>query len=710
MQNKRRREELEDRTAARTLSVALFVFAWMLALIFRLAWLQIVRHDEFVRLAAKSQRKELRLPAPRGEILDRNGHVLAHSVFNESLYADLRMLKKEEDRRAVAEHLAPVLGVKQQEVLSQLSGGEKSIWLKRGLPTEVAQQVRAAIKKHRLSALALAEERQRDYPNATLAAHVIGSVSSDERGLEGLERKLDGKLRGTDGKVQLEQDALGNAFERVETPATSGARIVTTLDSALQHRVEVIVDSVQATTGAKSVTAIVLNVGDGEVLALANAPTFNPNDKPQINEARRNRAITDAYEPGSVFKLVTYAGALEEGLARPEDKVNCQGGVFTLGKHVFHDSHAGLGTVTVAEAFAKSSNVGAIKIALRLGQERLYNWIKLFGFNQRTGLELPGEVAGFLRPVEKWKVDSIGALAIGQELRVTPLQTVAAYAAVANGGVWNRPHLVKQVVAPGGSVLEETKVESKRIFSERVAEELTAMMRFVVAGGTGRAAGRLAGYTAAGKTGTPEKYVKGVGYKAGKFTPTFVGFVPATSPRFAIIVLIDEPKGAHQGGQIAAPAFNLIAEAALTDYVVPPDDEHFRAELAKLIEANEAKEAAQAAKTPVQAAPPSPGADRQTIPQQTARTDKQPPRAEANVSGQLNSALPMSKPGAQQTSAVAAANVMPDLTGQSLRNVMQACAKFNLHPRLIGSGQAVRQVPRPGTPIKPGETCQVEFH
>ena len=246
------------------------------------------------------------------------------------------------------------------------------------------------------------------------------------------------------------------------------------------------------------------------------------------------------------------------------------------------------------------------------------------------------------------------------------------------------------------------------------------MMRFVVAGGTGRAAGRLAGYTAAGKTGTPEKYVKGLGYKAGKFTPTFVGFVPATNPRFAIIVLIDEPKGAHQGGQIAAPAFNLIAEAALTDYLVPPDDEHFRAELAKLMEAAKAKEAAQAAQAPVQAASPAPqsavaqavGADKQASPPQTTRTDKQPPRVAANVPGQLNSTLPMSKPGAAQTAAplVTADNLMPDLRGQSLRNVVQACAKFNLHPKLIGSGQAVRQLPRAGTPIKPGEICQVEFH
>jgi cell division protein FtsI (penicillin-binding protein 3) len=686
MQTKRKREA-ENQTATRALLVAIFVFAWMLALIFRLAWLQIVRHEDFAKLAAKSQQKELPIPAPRGEIVDRTGHKLAQSVFHESLFADPRMLKSPEDRRAVATHLAPVLGVSQQDLLSQLNDGERLVWLKRNLPADVAQRARDTIKQYKLAALSVGQEPQRQYPNATLAAHVIGTVSAGTRGLEGLELKLDDKLRGTAGKLEIEQDALGRVFEQLETPATSGARIVTTLDSGLQHKVETIVNGVRAETGAKSVTAIVLDVSNGEVLALANAPTFNPNDKPQINEARRNRAITDSYEPGSVFKLVAYAGALEENLTRPEDRVNCQGGVYTLGKHVFHDAHAGLGTVTVAEAFAKSSNVGAIKIAQLLGPERFHGWIKRFGFIQRTGLELPGEASGYLRPFKEWDVDSIGAVAIGQELRVTPLQVVAAYAAVANRGLWTRPHLIKQIIAPDGSVREEPKPESKRIFSERVAEQLTTMMRFVVTRGTGRAAGKLAAYTAAGKTGTPEKYVKGLGYKAGKFTPNFAGFVPATNPRFAIMVLIDEPRGAHQGGQVAAPAFKEIAEAALTKYLVVPDDERFRAELAKL----EAEAKAKEANKPV-------------------AKDNAPPRAGTNAPGQLNSALPMSKPSALQPASAVATDVMPNLRGQSLREVAQVCAKFKLQPRLIGSGQAVRQAPSPGVRIRPGDVCQVEFH
>jgi cell division protein FtsI/penicillin-binding protein 2 len=709
MKQRRTTEEAPDRTKMRVLVVALCLFSWMLVIMWRLAWLQVARHTEFKERAAALQHKEQIVKAARGDITDRTGKPLALSVFHESLFADPRMLRakeKEGERLRTAQVLAPVLGLAQPELLSWLSSNKPSVWLRRQMPLEMAQQVQRLIKKHRLAAVKVVKEPQRNYPNAELAAHVLGTVNQDEVGLEGLEKVVDGKVRGLNGKIEFELDATGQPISRADTSALDGAQVVTTIDSVLQHKVEVILAETLAQTRARSVTAIVLDPRNGEVLALANAPTFDPNERPKVhNEARRNRAITDAYEPGSVFKLVAYAAALEEGLMQPDDLVNCQGGTITLGKHTFHDSHLGMGTVTVAEAFAKSSNVGAIKTAQRLGEERFFQWIKRFGFHQRTGLELPGEVTGFLRPVKDWHVDSIGSLAIGQEISVTALQTLAAYATVANQGVWVKPQLIQKLVAPDGRVLAQTQPETRRVLSEAVARQLTEMLQQVVDEGTGKRA-QLGNYTAAGKTGTPQKYVPGSGYKSGKFTPTFVGFVPATQPRFAIIVLVDEPQGLHQGGQVAAPAFNLIAEAALTDYLVMPDDQHFRAGLTKLFEQGKAPAAADAAL--IARTQPTPAA---LLAQLQATPAAQSAPASSQLALQSRLPAPGSNPKANVSGAPSAGTaLMPDLRGLSLRAVAQICGSLNLRPKLSGSGQAVRQSPAPGLRIKPGGICQVEFH
>lgn len=699
------------------LVLAVALFTWMLVIFFRLAWLQIARHDEFVKHAARNQQKELVVKAPRGEITDRHELPFAQTVLRESLYADPRMLKQDKARAEFVNALATPLGFKQTELSNLLDTDAKQVWLKRPLPFDLAFQVRQLLRTKRIGAATLIKESQRFYPNEALAAHVIGTVDKDGKGLEGLEKRLDDKLRGQDGKLEFETDALGNAINRLDTNALSGATVVTTLDAALQHKVEIILDETLKATRARSVSAIVLDPATGEILSLANAPTFNPNIRPKVlDEARRNRAITDAYEPGSVFKLVAYAGALEEGLTHPNDQLNCQGGVITVGKHVYHDSHAGMGVVTVETAFGKSSNVGAIKTAQKLGEERFYQWIKRFGFGEKTGLDLPGEVKGYLRPTSNWHNDSIGSLAIGQEISVTALQTLQAYATVANRGEWVKPHLIKQIKTPDGRVLAETQIEKKRVLSERTAEQMITMMRFVVDEGTGKAAGKLAGYTAAGKTGTPEKFVKGIGYKSGKFTPTFVGFVPATKPRFAIIVLIDEPAGLHQGGQISAPVFNLIAQAALTDYLVEPDDAQFRVELAELMEKAQAKAAKVAAdeaskeagRAPKQAPTPAPTPAMAAAASNTkpapglaappptkARTDNAQSKSAAPASTELRSGLP--------------ASVMPDLRGQGVRAVALACSKLSLRPKLNGSGQAIKQSPQPGARVKPGDGCVVEF-
>lgn len=703
----------EDKTKTRMLVVAIVLFTWMLAIFFRLAWLQIARHDEFIGHAAKNQQKEIAVKAPRGEITDRNEIPFAQTVLRESLYADPRMLKQEKQRADFIKALAPPLGYKEPELASLLNSNNSQVWLKRPLPFDMSFELRQVIRKNRIGAASFVKEAARYYPNEKLAAHVIGSVDKDGKGLEGLEKRLDDKLRGQDGKLEIEQDALGNAVNRLDTSALSGARVVTTIDSVLQHKVEVILEETLKATKARSVSAIVLDPATGEVLSLANAPTFDPNIRPKVlDEARRNRAITDAYEPGSVFKLVAYAGAIEEGLTNPNEQLNCQGGTITLGKHVFHDSHLGMGVVTVETAFGKSSNVGAIKTAQKLGEERFYQWIRRFGFGDKSGLDLPGEVKGFLRPTSSWHNDSIGSLAIGQEISVTALQTLQAYATIANRGEWVKPHVVKQIKAADGRVLAETQIEKKRVISERTAEQMTTMMRFVVDEGTGKAAGKLAGYTAAGKTGTPQKFVKGVGYNSGKFTPTFVGFVPATKPRFAIIVLIDEPVGLHQGGQISAPVFNLIAEAALTDYLIEPDDERFQAELAEKIEKAKVKEAQEAAELATKTPKPAPTA----VPAQpfvaaaanvkpTSKTVVTPPTAARADKAPSKGAAPQT----ELRSGLIASVVMPDLRGQGMRAVALACSKLSLRPKLSGSGQAIKQAPQAGARVKPGDACVVEF-
>jgi cell division protein FtsI/penicillin-binding protein 2 len=716
MKQRKQLEPAADRTKTRVLVVALCLFCWMLLIMWRLAWLQIARHAEFKERASALQHKEQVVQAPRGDITDRLGNPFALSVFFDSIYADPRMLRapeKAEERLRTAQVLAPVLGLSQADLLNLLTSNKASVWLRRQMPLEVTQQVQQLIKKHRLAAVKVVKEPQRSYPNAQLAAHVIGAVSADEVGIEGLERLLETKLQGLSGKMEFEQNAAGQPLARLDTSAISGARVVTTIDSILQHKVEVILAETLAQTHARSVSAIVLDPHTGEVLALANAPTFDPNERPKsLNDARRNRAITDAYEPGSVFKIVTYAAALEEGLVRPTDLLNCQGGTITLGRHTFHDSHLGLGTVTVADAFAKSSNVGAIKTVQRLGDERFFQWIKRFGFNQRAGLELPGEVAGFLRPIKDWHVDSIGSLAIGQEISVTALQTVAAYATVANQGVWVKPHLIQKLVASDGRVLSETQPETRRVLSEAVAQQMNQMMQQVVDEGTGKRA-QVSSYTVAGKTGTPQKYVRGLGYKSGKFTPTFVGFVPATQPRFAIIVLVDEPQGLHQGGQVAAPAFNLIAEAALTDYLVMPDDQHFRAGLNKLLEESKGKAPEQTVGQ-TQAQMPAGAASKDPLTKPLASAGQSPPTPPpANPQLALQSRLPVAPApvkGQAANAPASNASVMPDLRGLGVRAVAQACGNLSLRPKLRGSGQAVRQSPAPGTRVKPGSFCQVEFN
>jgi cell division protein FtsI (penicillin-binding protein 3) len=663
-------------TRNRILFIALVLFTWVIVIIWRLGWLQVVRNEHYLAKATRNYTKEIELMPARGAILDRNGKELAYSVITDSIFVDLKLLKQEEGRRQAARLLAPVLGQGEGELYAKLKGDGSFVWIKRKVDPETAQLVRSIVDENRLSGVAIKKEAQRFYPNESLAAHLIGYISAEEKGQAGLEQTQDKHLQGKPGEIEFLKDGGGHRFERHETPALNGAQLVTTIDATLQYKVETLLGEALKMTGAKGASAVVLEPATGEILALANAPAFDPNLRPKTADdpLRHNRAISFPYEPGSVFKLVTYAAAFEEGLARPDEMIDCGHGEIAIGKRVIHDVHK-YGVISVADAFAKSSNVGAIRIAQRLGQERLFDYISRFGFGNKTGVELPGESRGIVNPLSGWRPDSIGSVAIGQEVSVTLLQAASAMAIIAHGGIWTKPHLVKRLATGDGRVLSELTPETRRVISEETAETMKGLLEGVVTHGTGRHAIQLNGYTSAGKTGTAQKVDEETKrYSKSKYIPSFAGFVPARDPRFVIVVMIDEPVGQHFGGVVAAPVFNLIAEAALGDYGVPPDAAGFRQALVELSK----KYAKDAVSTESGKESPEPGKS-------------------------LESEVP--RPGSDAVRA----GVMPDIRGRGVRAVMRACAELNLNVNLRGSGVAVKQKPAPGTIVKEGDECRVEF-
>lgn len=673
----------DHRIRNRILWIALLLVTWMIAIIWRLSWLQVVRHEHYLARAVRNQQKEVELTPLRGAILDRNGKELAYTVISDSVYVDLKLLKDEQDRQKAAQQLAPLLGSEEAELLKKMEGNASFVWLKRKLEPGTARAVMKSIEESRLVGLGVKKETQRFYPNDTIAAHLIGYVGAEEKGLAGLEQTQDPHLRGIPGEVDLRTDAAGRAFQRHEIPPTSGAQLFTTIDLALQHKIEVLLDEALKLTGARGASAIVMDPRNGEVLALANVPAFNPNERAKNSDSltRQNRAISIPFEPGSVFKLVTYSAAFEEGVAKPDDQINCGTGQIRIGKRILHDTNS-YGVISVADAFAKSSNIGAYKLAQRVGKEKFLGYIKHFGFGRKTGIELPGESRGIVKELDSWRADSIGSIAIGHEVSVTLVQAVSAMGAIANRGVWVQPHVVKKLQTEYGRILSEAKPEFRRVVSEQTAQSMTEILQRVVTSGTARHAAQLTGYTAAGKTGTPEKVDERTGtYSKSKYMPSFAGFVPASDPRFAIIVMIDEPKTSHYGGIVAAPVFNLIAEAALGDFAVPPDDHSFREALVQL-----SKKERESGDLRVSA---------NLSPSSLTSQDAQKIRTEVSLKRDKGKAE--------------SSGIMPNFRGRGVRAVMEACAELDLKANFKGSGIAVRQMPAPGSRVKPGGQCKVEF-
>jgi cell division protein FtsI (penicillin-binding protein 3) len=553
----------------RLLQLFAFLAAWAIVVVGRLIQVQIVRHDDYTLRATRQQERTLSLNPVRGSIRDVRGRVLAESVSAESVYADPQAIV---DRRVAARALAPIVGDSAKEIEARLASDSGFVWIARQLPMNVAD----AVRKLKLPGVYFLEEHRRSYPRGTLAANVIGYVGVDGGGLGGIEHSFDSYVRGRAGKVTILRDARRGAYlvgaEGANRPV-DGNHVVLTIDSIVQFITERALAAAVDKYHADGGSAIVMDPRNGSILAMASVPTFDPNrfgDFPPI--AWHNRNVQDMYEPGSTFKIVTASAGLEEGVVTPSQIIDCGNGEIDIAGTAIHE-HGGTryGLISFEDVMVHSSNVGAIRVGLGVGPGRFYDYIHRFGFGERTGIELPGETAGLVRRTEKWSALSNASMSIGQEIGVTPLQIVDAIAAVANGGVRVTPHIVERVVDERGNVLwRPQSPQPKRAISERTAAVLNEILKTVVARGTGQPAA-LPEHIVAGKTGTAQKKAPGhAGYALDKVVASFAGYVPADRPRLAILVVVDEPKGAQYGGTIAAPAFREIAEASLRYLNVPP--------------------------------------------------------------------------------------------------------------------------------------------
>src|SRR5882762_1888849 len=552
----------------RILGVAIVLVFWMLAIGARLVQLQIHQHDNLATRARNQQLSSIETAPTRGQVLDRQGRELARSLDTESFYSDPSEVKNIDE---TVRKIASVTGLDRADLIKRFNdakdANKKFIWIVRRLEMERANKLDAL----EIEGVYSRKEPKRYYPNDTLAAHVLGFVNADELGLGGVEQSYNEKIRGEAGKVYLEVDRDRRAFESYEVQPHPGQTVVLTIDQLIQYRTEQALQAAVERSHAKSGTAIVMDPRTGEILALANAPSFDPNQPTGVSaESRSNGALQSIYEPGSTFKVVAYSAAIEKGLVRPEDKIDCQMGQITVAGRLIHD-HKPFGVLTIADALAQSSNVGAIKLGLLVGNESMYEYMRRLGFGARTGIDLAGESAGLLKSLGRWQPSSIGSIAMGQEIGVTPLQMAAAYCVLANDGMLVKPHVVRELRSTDGTVVFQAKLESRRALKPETTQALRNMLEGVTLRGTARKA-QLDGYTAAGKTGTAQKIdPKTHAYSATKYIGSFVGFAPVKNPAVVIIVVIDEPQGSYHGGDVAAPVFREIAEQILPDLSVTPD-------------------------------------------------------------------------------------------------------------------------------------------
>ena len=739
--------------------VCLFFLLWACAISARLFWLQIVRHQDFVERAQKQQQRTFEVAPRRGILYDRNMRDLAMTVLVDSIYADPTQIA---DKQAAARTLAPLVHTDPEDALTtenqiatRLAAGRNFAWIAR----RVTPQVAVAVKNLNMKGIYFQKEFQRFYPGNEIAAQVLGYVGVDDNGLGGLEEKFDASLHGRPGLMYTAMDARRKVLGSSERDPEPGRNLVLTIDENIQFLAERALDHAMEKTQAVNGTVVVQDVHTGQILALAIRPTFNPNQfRHTTPDLLRDHAVSDVYEPGSTFKLVTYSAAMDSKVATPDDMIDCQGGKITLAGRVIHDDQGEhYGVIPLHQALEVSSDVAAVKLALKVGPDRFYQYIHDFGFGTRLSVELPGETRGLLRPVSRWGSSSIGSLAIGQEIAVTPLQLVTMVSTIANGGVYLPPHVlmpdqqvpatalvqraappqVAQVAAPQAphATLLPTDLPNPlplgahRVISTLAAAEMRKMMEGVVLFGTGKAA-QLNGYSSGGKTGTAQK-IDPVTHTYSKtmHIASFAGFAPVNNPVIAVAVVIDSPKGAYYGAAVSAPVFAEVAQQVL-EYLgvqhdidlrpaataskktlpVREDDSSAQGEDIQALydavndlpgddplrpaPAPSASASSPAATPSVQAANTAAGPNPGAPPAHVSTTPARQPAQQPNSNP---------TPAANEVVIASAGQIrVPSLIGLPVRTVIEQAGAAGLEVVIDGNGTAREQAPAPGTMVPPG--------
>jgi cell division protein FtsI (penicillin-binding protein 3) len=640
-------------------AAAIFV-VWTIGIEARLIYLQVISHADLVSRAERQQMQTPALPAKRGEIVDRRGRLLAYSVDADTIYAVPYEIKDAGGTAAALCDVFEACSSKEQIALTERLAADRPFAYVRRRVTPLEARHVAALN---LAGIGFMKESRRFYPNKELGAHLLGYVGLDNVGLSGLEATYDKVIRGKEGRLIAQMDARRQTFGgRLERAPTPGGSLELTIDEQLQHIVERELRAGVEEKRADGGSAILIDPQTGEILALANWPTFNPNAFNGATElARRNRAVQDIYEPGSTFKVVTIAAALEEDVMPIETLIDTSPGVIRFAGRVIDEFEGhNYGTLSLTDVIVKSSNIGAVKIGLKIGAERFGMYANRFGFGKPTSPDFPGESPGILWPAAKLNDSGLASMSMGYQVGVTPLQMAAAMNAVANGGMWIEPRIVRAVVKDGVRTRVEAKAK-RRVVSNETAVEMLPILEAVVERGTARQA-QVPGYTVAGKTGTADKLVNGR-YVGHMQNVSFLGFVPSRNPALTVIVMIDTPRvGSDTGGAVAAPIFRRIAEASLRYLGVPPNINPAAAVMVAR------REQSHLTRTSAAAPPPS--------------------------------IVTLATGGGS-------VSLIPDLRGLSARDALRTLASLGLSARVQGTGVVVEQTPLPGSPLERGISCHL---
>src|SRR5579871_6296244 len=707
------------------------MFLWCVAICGRLVYLQVFSYGKFVKQAGHQQQRAIPLTAKRGVIYDRDGHELAMSVMVDSAFAVPTEVK---DLPTAVALITRITGEDYNVVLADCRAHKTFCWVARKADDETIERIDSL----HLQGIHFQKEPKRFYPARDLAAQVLGSVGMEDSGQSGIEHEFEDQLAGRPGKMFISVDARKQWFSDVETQPTPGENIVLTIDKNIQYIAEKELDQAMQDTKAVSGTVIVENPHTGEILALANRPTFNPNLRKQIKpETLTNRAVSYVYEPGSTFKLVTISAALEEKVTNPDELFDCQMGSIVYNGMRIRDSKPH-GILPVWGVLAESSDVGSIKIALRLGEDRFYRYIRAYGFGSQTGIELPGETRGLTKPPSRWSKVSIAAISMGQEIGISPLQLAGLVSTFANDGVWVAPRIVAGTVASQSTpqTVAFHPGAAHRVISSYTAAEMRSMMQKVVLEGTGRKA-ILEGYTSAGKTGTAQKVDPATGaYSKTKYIGSFAGFAPVNNPQIVVAVILDSAIGLHQGGQVSAPVFHRIAQQVLEYMHVPhdlplapkhqlllaqskikekdladdtPDHPGEALETAEVNEAAKPSAAAQGSGTQTLSSAAGESGTRvvQAAIRESVAPAPQSPQQSNAPSAAAEPKLPIS--GTVVLDVEQGGIEVPSFVGKTFRGAVETAQDSGLQLDAVGSGLARQQTPAAGTHVPAGSRVTVQF-